>query len=275
MQKRLETIHDSAAYLREKIGFLKPTVGIILGSGLGRLADEITEQVVIPYSAIPGFPVSTAIGHKGNLILGLLGGKHVMAMQGRFHFYEGYSMDQVTLPVRVMKLLGIQYLFVSNAAGGNNPDYKIGELVIIKDHIRFMPDPLLGQNLNEFGPRFPDMTCAYDAQLRKLAHEVGEEMGITLPEGVYFAATGPCYETPAEVRFYRMIGVDLQGMSTIPEVIVARHSGMRVFGMSVVTNICNTTNEATTLNDGEDVIIAGNAAAGRMTAIFKRMIERL
>lgn len=275
MDPRLERIYQAAEFLKEKLAGRKPLAGIILGSGLGKLAEKINDPLVIPYKEIPGFPISTAIGHKGNFIVGKLGGKEVIAMQGRFHYYEGYPMDLVTLPVRVMKLLGIEYLFVSNAAGATNAAFKVGDLVIIRDHILNMPNPLVGPNMEEFGPRFPDMTCAYDKELDAKAVEIAESMGFSLHHGVYLGSTGPTYETPAEIRFYRAVGADLVGMSTIPEVIVARHCGLRVFGMSVVTNVCNDTNESKILNDGEDVIRMADAAADRMSELFRRMIETL
>ena len=275
MDERLNTIKTAVSFIREKIGEKAPVAGIVLGSGLGKLADVIEDAVVIPYSDIPGFPIPTALGHKGNMIIGTLGGKCVVAMQGRFHYYEGHPMHSVTLPVRVMKKLGVKYLFVSNAAGGCNPDYKVGDLVIIKDHISLFPNPLIGPNLDEFGPRFPDMTCAYDRELQDLAMSIAESMGITLKKGIYFGSTGCTYETPAEVRAYRILGADLLGMSTIPEVIVARHSGLRVFGMSVVTNCSNTDNTEDNLNDGADVVIQADRAADRMTELFTRIISEL
>lgn len=275
IQNFSERIHNAADFLAEKLQGRKPVVGIILGSGLGKLADRIEDSLVIPYSTIPDFPVSTATGHKGNFICGTLGGKCVLAMQGRFHYYEGYSMDLVTISIRVMKLIGIQYLFVSNAAGCCNPLYKVGDLVVIKDHINTLPNPLIGPNLDEFGPRFPDMTCAYDRQLQALADEVGASMGMKFEHGVYFGSTGPTYETPAEIRFYHSVGADLVGMSTIPEVIVARHCGLRVFGMSCVTNISNSINRENNLNDGEDVVLQADKVTKQMSAVFEKMIERL
>ena len=275
MDSRIRTYQVAADYIRQQIGGYTPLVGIVLGSGLGRLADRIQDPVVIPYRDIPGFPVSTAVGHKGNFIVGRLGGKIVMAMQGRFHYYEGYPMELVTIGVRTMAILGVQYLFVSNAAGAANPDFRVGDLVIIRDHISMFPNPLIGPNLDDMGPRFPDMTCAYDADLRALAEKCADAMDIKVRKGVYFGSTGPTYETPAEVRFYRSIGADLLGMSTIPEVIVARHCGIRVFGMSVVTNCANTDNVAKTLNDGDDVVKQADAAAERMTSLFASMIAAL
>lgn len=275
MDSRIRTYQVAADYIREQIGGYTPSIGIVLGSGLGRLAEQIEQPVVIPYRNIPGFPVSTVVGHKGNFIIGRLGGKTVIAMQGRFHYYEGYPMDLVTIGVRTLAVLGVKFLFVSNAAGAANPDYRVGDLVVIRDHISMFPNPLIGPNLEEMGPRFPDMTCAYDLELQALADSCAAEMGITLQKGVYFGSTGPTYETPAEVRFYRTVGADLLGMSTVPEVIVARHCGLRVFGMSVVTNCANTDNVAKILNDGDDVVKQADAAATRMTTLFTKMVEKL
>ncbi len=275
MDPRAEKIYGAADCLKRQLGDLKPEVGIVLGSGLGKLAESILDPITIPYRTIPGFPVSTAIGHKGNFIVGKLGGKTVIAMQGRIHYYEGYSMELVTLPIRVMKVIGIRYLFVSNAAGGVNYDYKVGDLMIIKDHLNHLPNPLLGPNLDEFGPRFPDMTRPYDLGLIALAEEIAGELGIKVHKGVYFAGTGPTYETPAEYKYIRIIGGDATGMSTIPEVIVARHSDIPVFGMSVITNEAHDDYAPDYVNDGNDVIKAADAAADRMCAIFTRMIERI
>ena len=275
MDPRVERIMTAAEYIAVKLDGKKPFAGIVLGSGLGKLADKIENQIVIPYREIPGFPVSTAVGHKGNFIAGELGGKFVIAMQGRFHYYEGYSMELVTLPIRVMKILGIQYLFVSNAAGGVNFDFKVGDMMVITDHISHLPNPLIGPNMDEFGPRFPDMTRPYDPALRRMAFEVAAGLGYPLKSGVYFASTGPTYETPAEYKYYRLIGADAVGMSTIPEVIVARHSDIPVFGMSVITNEAHDDYADDFVNDGDDVVKAADAAADRMTAIFTNIIERL
>lgn len=277
MDERLQRIYRAADYVKAVLDDfdLKPTVGIILGSGLGRLAEQIESPVTIPYRDIPGFPVSTATGHKGNFIIGTLGGKTVIAMQGRIHYYEGYPMDLVTLPVRVMKVVGIRYLFVSNAAGGVNYDFKVGDLMVITDHINMLPNPLIGPNLDDFGPRFPDMTRPYDLKLIALAREVASEQGIPLKEGVYFAGTGPTYETPHEYRYIRIIGGDATGMSTVPEVIVARHSDIPVFGMSVITNEAHDDYAEDYVNDGDDVIVAANAAADRMSTLFAGIIARL
>ena len=272
---RVEKIRTAAQYVAGKIGGRKPLAGIVLGSGLGKLADSIADPVVIPYREIPGFPVSTAVGHKGNFIAGTLGGKTVVAMQGRFHYYEGYSMELVTLPIRVMKVLGIEYLFVSNAAGGVNFDFKIGDLMIIRDHINLLPNPLIGKNMDEFGPRFPDMTRPYDPQLIKKAEIIGAENGIELKRGVYLAGTGPSYETPSEYKYFRLIGADAVGMSTIPEVITARHMSVPVFGMSVITNEAHDDYADDYENNGDDVVAAADAAADRMTILFTELIESL
>ena len=275
MNDVLRVIHAASDALAERLEGKKPLVGIVLGSGLGKLADEIKDPLVIPYSELPGFPVSTAIGHKGNFIVGALGGKCVIAMQGRIHYYEGYRMDQVVLPIRVMIRIGIQCLFVSNAAGGTNLGFHVGDLMIIKDHINLIPNPLIGPNLEEFGPRFPDMTRPYEPGLIRQAEQIAEEEDIALHRGVYVAVTGPCYETPAEYRYFRNIGADAVGMSTVPEVIVARHSGIPVFGMSVITDVAHATDDEDYVTDGEVIVAAANAAADRMTVIFKRLIAEL
>lgn len=275
MDPRVEKINKAAQYVSSRLQGRTPLAGIVLGSGLGKLADKIENPIVIPYKEIPGFPESTAIGHKGNFIGGELGGKFIVAMQGRFHYYEGYPMELVTLPIRVMKVLGIQYLFVSNAAGGVNYDYKIGDLMIIKDHINLLPNPLIGKNLEEFGPRFPDMTRPYEPKLIKLAESIAAEMGLSLHKGVYIAGTGPSYETPSEYKYFRLAGADAVGMSTIPEVITARHSSIPVFGMSVITNEAHDDYSDDYVNDGDDVVRAADAAADKMTTLFTRMIAAL
>ena len=265
---------ETAGYLRQRIadaGKAMPNVAIILGSGLGKLADRIEEPLVIPYGEIPHFPQSTAIGHKGNLIVGNLGGKTVMAMQGRFHYYEGYTMEQVTFPERVFARMGVKTLFVSNAAGACNESFRVGDLMVITDHINFMPNPLVGPNREEFGPRFPDMTHAYSPRLRQMADSIAEQMHLELQHGVYLAGTGPSYETPAEYRMFRTWGADAVGMSTVPEVIVANHCGMEVFGMSVITNQAADLGKGA-VNDGDDVIRQADAAADRMTILFTQLI---
>ena len=266
----MNKINEAAEMLRNHTGH-RPRTAIVLGSGLGKLADSIANQDVISYNEIPHFKTSTAIGHKGNLIFGTLANTEVVAMQGRFHFYEGYSMQEVTFPVRVMRMLGVERLLVSNAAGGLNPDFNVGDLMIITDHINFMPNPLIGKNLDQFGPRFPDMTTVYSKSLRSVAHKTAATLGLELREGVYVAETGPTYETPAEYRMFRMMGGDAVGMSTVPEVIVARHSGMEVFGMSVITNCAKDLGDDC-LNDGDDVVKAADKAADAMTEIFKALV---
>lgn len=271
----IRDIDETTEYIRQCLGDRPvPEIAIILGSGLGLMADRIQDQLVIPYAGIPNFVRSTAIGHKGNLIFGTLGGKKVMAMQGRFHYYEGYTMQQVTFPVRVMARLGVKVLFVSNAAGAVNPTYRVGDMMIITDHINLLPNPLIGPNLDEFGPRFPDMTTVYSKRIRRLAIEEAEKMGETLQQGIYVGGTGPTYETPAEYKFYGAIGGDAAGMSTIPEVIVARHSGLEIFGMSIITNQSNDLSD-TCLNSGDDVVKEANKAAQKMTTLFERVIGRL
>ena len=275
MDPRIERIQAATGFIRERMMERTPLAGIVLGSGLGKLADRIENPIVIPYSSIVGFPVSTAIGHKGNFIIGDFGGKCVIAMQGRFHYYEGYPMELVTLPVRVMKTMGVKYLFVSNAAGGCNPDYGVGDLMIIRDHISLFPNPLIGPNFDEFGPRFPDMTHPYDVELRRLARKLAGEMGIHLQEGVYIACTGPSYETRAEYKFFRTIGSDAVGMSTVPEVIVARHCDLRVFGMSVITDLAREDMPDDYVTDGEEIVKAANQATSKMTALFEKMIAAI
>ena len=245
-----------------------------MGSGLDGLADRITDAVVIPYAEIPNFVRSTATGHKGNLISGRLGGQWVIAMQGRFHYYEGYTMRQVTFPVRVMKLLGIENLLVSNAAGGINETFKVGDLMIIRDHINMMPNPLIGPNEEAFGTRFPDMTRAYDREFIRYAEEIAAERSIPLRKGVYVGLTGPSFETPAEYAFYGKVGGDAIGMSTVPEVIVARHAGMRVFGMSVITNEGYHFADDF-VNDGADVIVAAREASSLMTQLFTALVRKI
>lgn len=271
----IHKIDETVAYLRQCLGNREvPQIAIILGSGLGLMADHITDQLVIPYAGIPNFKRSTAIGHKGNLIFGTLGGKNVMAMQGRFHYYEGYTMQEVTFPVRVMARLGVKMLFVSNAAGAVNPTFRVGDMMIITDHVNLLPNPLIGPNMDEFGPRFPDMTTVYSRRIRELAIQEAAQMGERLQQGVYVAGTGPTYETRAEYRFYAAIGGDAAGMSTTPEVIVARHCGMEIFGMSIITNQSNDLSD-TCLNDGDDVVKQANLAAEKMTTLFERVIAKL
>ncbi|WP_433742964.1 purine-nucleoside phosphorylase [Falsibacillus pallidus] len=233
----LEQIKEASEFLKNKYTGT-PAIGLILGSGLGVLADEIENPVRIPYSEIPDFPVSTVAGHAGQLVFGQLNGKEVVAMQGRFHYYEGYEFNQVTFPVRVMKELGVETLIVTNAAGGVNESFEPGDLMIITDHINNMGgNPLIGPNDARLGARFPDLSEAYNKKLRAMAKEIAVKLGIQVQEGVYVGNTGPMYETPAEIRMFRTLGGDAVGMSTVPEVIVARHSGMNVLGISCISNM--------------------------------------
>lgn len=234
----LEQINQTADFLRERIEGKMPQLAIILGTGLGPVVDCIEEKQYIPYAEIPNFPISTVEGHSGNLIFGTMGGKRVMAMQGRFHYYEGYDMKQVTFPVRVMRALGIKTLFVSNAAGGMNRHFKVGDVMVINDHINLFPEnPLRGHNYNELGTRFPAMTEAYSQEYIDLAKQISDEEKLGLVHGVYVGTPGPTFETPAEYEYFRIIGGDAVGMSTVPEVIVANHAGMKVFGISVITDL--------------------------------------
>lgn len=249
-----------------------PETAIILGTGLGRLAESIDKSMCIPYREIPNFPVSTVEGHSGQLIFGRLGDKDIMAMEGRFHYYEGYSMKEVTFPIRVMYELGIKTLFVSNAAGGTNKDFQIGDLMIITDHINFMPEnPLHGPNIPT-GPRFPDMGEAYDKELIKLADTIASEHGINVRHGVYLATQGPTYETPSEYRMFALWGADAVGMSTVPEVIVAHHCGIRCFGVSIITDLGVTEHPVAVTH--EDVQKAANEAQPLMATIMTEMIKR-
>lgn len=264
---------ETADYLKTRITG-NPETAIILGSGLGTLGDQIEEPLIIPYEDIPNFMKSTVPGHKGNFICGKLGGKQILAMQGRFHYYEGYTMQQVTFPIRVMKLLGIKNLFVSNAAGGIDTSFKVGDLMIIRDHISMVPNPLIGPNNADFGTRFPDMTRPYDLEFIRMMEDIAAGKNISLKKGVYVGLTGPSYETPSEYAMYGRAGAHAVGMSTVSEVIVARHAGIRVFGMSVITNEgYHFTDDF--VNDGEAVIVAANKAAAVMTELFTELIRRL
>ncbi len=269
----LELISETAAYITEKVGEM-PKTAIILGTGLGELVKHIDIKVAIPYSEIPNFPVSTVEGHSGRLIFGNLGSKYIMAMQGRFHFYEGYSMKEATFPVRVMNKLGVKTLFVSNAAGGMNPEFRIGDLMIINDHINLFPEhPLRGKNYNELGPRFPSMDEPYSHRLIKKAKEIATEKNIRLMEGVYVGTQGPTFETPAEYRYFSRIGGDAVGMSTVPEVIVARHMGMEVFGMSVITDLGGEGIEVVKVSH-EEVQIAAAKAEPIMSMVMEEIINQ-
>ena len=268
----LDKIRETTEYINSKTD-VKPTVGIILGTGLGGLVKEIEVIDEVPYEEIPNFPVSTVKSHSGKLIFGNLGGKQVVAMQGRFHFYEGYTMKEVTFPVRVMKFLGIEKLFVSNASGGVNPDYEIGEIMIQDDHINLFPaHPLIGKNEEELGPRFPDMSEPYDQRMIKLAIEIAEENNIRVAKGTYAGLTGPTLETPAEYKYVRIIGADAVGMSTVPEVIVARHMEIPCFAISIITDLGVPGKIQET--SVEDVIEVANKQEPKMTLIMKELISR-
>jgi len=268
-----ETVEQAASVVRRAF-IAPPEVAIVLGTGLGRLAAEIENQVVVEYADIPGFPLSTVESHAGRLLCGTLAGKTVVAMQGRFHRYEGYSLAQVTFPIRVLRELGASVLMVSNACGGMHPLWSTGDLMVIADHINLLGDsPLIGPNDDRLGPRFPDLSAAYDSGLRALARDVAREKGITLREGVYVAVAGPNLETRAEYRFLRMIGADVVGMSTVPEVLVAVHAGMRVLGLSIITDMClpDALEPATV----ERILAAANASEPTLTRVVRGVLERL
>ena len=267
----LERIQETADFLKSKM-HTHPETAIILGTGLGSLVNEITDKYEIGYETIPNFPVSTVEGHNGKLIFGKLGNKDIMAMQGRFHFYEGYSMKEVTFPIRVMRELGIKTLFVSNAAGGMNPAFEIGDLMIITDHINFFPEhPLRGKNI-PYGPRFPDMSEAYNQTLIRKADEIACEKGIKVQHGIYIGTQGPTYETPAEYKMFRILGADAVGMSTVPEVIVANHCGIQVFGISVITDL-GVEGKIVEVTH-EDVQKAADEAQPLMTTIMRELINK-
>ena len=266
----LEKIKETADYIRSKM-HTHPEHAIILGTGLGALVEHISDKTELDYKDIPNFPVSTVEGHSGKLMFGKLGGKDVMAMQGRFHYYEGYSMQQVTFPVRVMRELGIKTLFVSNASGGVNPGFRLGDLMVITDHLNLFPDhPLRGRNI-PYGDRFPDMSEAYSRRLADLAFSVGRAKGINLRKGVYVGVQGPTFETPAEYKMYRLMGGDVVGMSTVPEVIVARHCGMEVFGISVITDLW--AEGKTSEVSHEEVQKVANASQEAMSEIVKELVR--
>lgn len=269
----LNKIENAAAYISSKVEKL-PDTGIILGTGLGQLVDHIKVVAEIPYKDIPEMPVSTVEGHSGKLIFGYLGEKYVMAMQGRFHYYEGYDMKQVTFPVRVMRRLGVNTLFVSNAAGGMNKEFRVGDIMIITDHINLFPEnPLRGKNYNELGPRFPAMTEPYDHELIKTADAIAAEKNIRVMHGVYVGTPGPTFETPAEYEYFRIIGGDAVGMSTVPEVIVAKHADMRVFGVSVITDLGG--KDITEVPSHEEVQKAAVKAQPYMTEIMTELVNRI
>jgi purine-nucleoside phosphorylase len=268
-------IDEIARFIRSRAEY-QPSTAIILGSGLGELARSVADPIVLPYETLPDWPVSTVIGHKGSLVIGKMEGKDVLVMQGRVHYYEGYSMAQVTLPVRVFKRLGVNNLIVTNAAGAVNPEFEPGHLMLITDHLNLIGmaglSPLRGPNIDEFGPRFPDMSQAYDRQLGILAREIAKEKGIVLHEGVYVCLAGPSFETPADLRFLRMIGADAVGMSTVPEVTVARHAGMRVLGVSGVSNKANL--DGNTLTTHAEVLEAGKKIVPILTLLIQEVLRR-
>ena len=268
----LEKIRNTANFITDKTGF-QPDVGIILGTGLGGMVKEIDEKASLPYEEIPNFPVSTVDGHKGKLIFGYLGGKKIVAMQGRFHYYEGYTMEEVTFPVRVLKLLGIKTLLLSNASGGMNPDFEIGDVMILDDHINLIPNPLIGKNIDELGPHFPDMSEPYDHELIQKANEIAAEKNIKTQKGCYVATTGPTLETPKEYQYFRIIGGDAVGMSTVPEVIVARQMGLPCFAVSIITDL-GVPGKIVKVTH-EDVQEAAQKVEPDMTYIFTKLIEKL
>ncbi len=268
----LEKINQSVAFIQEKTNF-KPEIGIILGTGLGGLVREIQAEHILEYKDIPNFPLSTVEGHSGKLILGTLSGKKVVAMQGRFHFYEGYSIQEVTFPVRVMKFLGIKQLIVSNASGGVNPNFEIGDIMIIVDHINLIPNALIGKNYPELGPRFPDMSEAYDKELIAKAENIANRLGIKVQKGVYVGVTGPTLETPAEYVYFRTIGGDTVGMSTTPEVIVARHMNIPVFAISIITDL-GVPGKIVKVTH-EDVQKIASLSEPKMTLIIKELVKEI
>jgi purine-nucleoside phosphorylase len=272
-EEYLKQIEESTQFIT-KASLIKPDVGIILGTGLGGLVKEISVESMISYNDIPHFPISTVETHEGKLILGTLGNKPVVAMQGRFHYYEGYSMKQITFPVRVMKKLGIHSLLISNACGGMNTQFRRGDLMVIEDHINFLGDnPLIGPNLDEFGPRFPDMSEPYSKKLIALAEKIALENKIKLHRGVFIAVSGPSLETRAEYRFLKMIGADVVGMSTVPENIVAVHCGLNVLGISVITDECFP--DALKPVDINEIIETAMVAEPKLTLIMKEVIRQL
>ena len=272
----LAQIDQAADAVRDRIASA-PRIGIILGSGLNDLAASAKSALIIPYQDLPNWPISTVEGHKGQLVIGELERQDVLIMQGRIHYYEGYSMSQIMLPVRVMQRLGLEILIVTNAAGGVNPDFSPGDVMLITDNLNLMgmsgANPLMGPNLDEIGPRFPDMSQSYDKELGKAARKVAQENDIPLREGVYCGLSGPSFESPADLRFLRMVGVDAVGMSTVPEVIVARHGGMRVLGLSGISNKANL--DGSTVTTHEEVIEAGKVITPKMEIIIRGVLKSL
>ena len=269
----MEQILETVDFLKSKTNSFEPEIGIVLGSGLGGLVNVMDIQYTIPFKDVPNCPVSTVKGHKGQLVFGILSGRKVMAMQGRFHHYEGYSTAQITIPIRVMKYMGARLLVLSNASGGINPSFRVSDIMFITDHINLLPNPLIGNNDERIGTRFPDMSEAYDHRLIVLADDIAKKLDIHVQHGVYVGDSGPSYETPAEYRYYRAIGGDCVGMSTVPEVIVARHCGLPVFAMSIITDLGG--KDIAVQVTHEEVINAANVAEPKMTAILKEMLRRL
>jgi purine-nucleoside phosphorylase len=267
----LQKIQETAAFIKARIK-ITPEIGIILGTGLGGLINEIEDQIAIPYKDIPNFPVSTVEGHAGQLIFGRLGGRNIVAMQGRFHYYEGYTMREVTFPIRILKLLGIKLLVLSNASGGLNPAFEVGDLMIITDHINLMPaNPLIGENFEELGPRFPDMSEAYDKDIILKALKIVSENKLHAHTGIYAGVSGPTFETPAEYNYIRIIGADAVGMSTVPEVIVARHMGLTCFAVSVISDL-GVYGKIVEISHKE-VINAASVAEPRMTLLISELLK--
>lgn len=268
-----DLITKNVDYIKTKIGNL-PKVGVVLGSGLGDLGSKIENPVYIDYKELDGFAVSTAPGHKGRFIFGKLGGKNVVCMQGRLHYYEGWSFNEIVLPIRVMKFLGVEKLILTNAAGGINKSYNVGDIVLINDHINFMGrNPLIGQNDNDIGPRFPDMSFAYDPALRELAKECSQKTGVEIKDGIYLACPGPSYETPAEIRAFRALGADVVGMSTVPEVIAANHCGVKVLAFSLVSNMAAGILDKPLTE--KEVLEAGAKKGAEMQKLIVKIIEKM
>jgi purine-nucleoside phosphorylase len=272
----LQELDEIVTTIRQKTAF-KPRIGLILGSGLGDLVNSVREETALVYTDLPGWPASTVEGHKGKMVFGTLQDQPVLVLQGRVHYYEGYSMGQVTLSVRVMQRLGIDTLILTNAAGAINPDYAPGDLMLLIDHLSLLvmggENPLRGPNLDEIGPRFPDMSATYDHHLLDLARQAATEKGIAVREGVYAALAGPSFETPADLRFLRLIGADAVGMSTVPEAIVARHGGMKVLGVSGISNKANL--DGKTVTTHQEVLAAGKTIVPKLTAIIQGVLSRL
>ncbi len=276
MSLSVETIDHIAEVIRSKSNY-QPRIGLILGTGLGGLAESVQQATIIPYSELPGWPISTVAGHAGRLVLGELDGQAILVMQGRIHFYEGYDMTQVTLPVRVMQRLGIEILIVTNAAGAINPDFMPGDVMLITDHLNLVGmaglNPLIGPNLDEFGPRFPDMSQAYDRELCELARKVAKVNNLVLHEGVYVGLSGPSFESPADLRFLRLAGADSVGMSTVPEVIVARHGGIRVLGFSGISNKANL--DGNTVTSHEEVLASGDLIVPKLEVLIRGVLRAI